>query len=78
MTERDKQAHLLNLVSQGMTLNEARKRLGIPVPQTVTVEEVEPNEIDILRKQLDDLGIVYHHKAGVAKLRSLLMEGDLM
>lgn len=37
--------------------------------------EASGDEVAEVRAQLDALGIAYHHRAGLAKLKSLLPEG---
>ena len=48
----------------------------IATPETVMISytgpKIDDGEIAMLRGQLDDLGIAYHHRAGAAKLQALL------
>ena len=49
-------------------------------PETGTDDTNKPTEtvpeLDALRARLDDLGIKYHHKAGVKTLQALLQEHE--
>lgn len=78
----DSYLHLLNLVSRGVPMAEARKRLGIPYHGPAEVEQlpevVEDNEIEQLRAKLDSMGIRYHKNAKAATLKAKLEEHDLL
>jgi len=83
MTKEDRELHLLNLVSRGMSLPEARKHLGIAAPVAEEPAPPEPvadrqDELAKLRALLDSKGINYHPNAKSTTLRRKLEESELL
>lgn len=81
MTEQDKQMALLNLVSRGVPMAEAKLRLGIESPEPTTKPVPAPpqaDEADELRAKLTELGVKFHPHSKVETLKRKLEEAELL
>lgn len=55
---------------------EGLKKNGWVLREEELIKSDEPNELDELKAKADALGIKYHHKSGVEKLKKLIAESQ--
>lgn len=78
--KQDKEAHLINLLSRGFTMQQAREHVygKQDEPVAPVAQKTEDEEVEALRQVLTDAGIPFHHKAGKAKLTAILEDSKLL